>query len=426
MNMRKSVFAIIILLIFAITYVAVFGIHIGDRETGFNIKGASEIRFGIDIRGGVEAVYEAKDLNRKPTDKELENAKIIMETRLDAKNILDREVAIDKINGQILIRFPWKTGESEFNPQKAIAELGETARLTFRDPDGNILVEGKNVKESKVQYYEKDNSPIVTLVFDAEGAKLFAAATEKFKGQKISIYMDETLISAPIVNDAITSGEAIITNIKSAEEAVDLSGKINAGSLPFSLISKNHSTISPTVGEGALDVMVKAGLIAFALICVFMIVYYRLMGFVACFGLLLQLSIQFLSLSIPQITLTLPGIAGMILSLGMGVDANVIISERVKEEMKLGKSLGAAIDTGYHRAFSAVFDGNITSMIVAVVLMVLGSGAMKSFGYTLLIGTALNFLCGVTVSKHMMKSFSFIKFFRNNIFYGIKKGGATL
>ena len=424
--MRKSVFAIIILLIFAITYVAVFGIHIGDSETGFNIKGASEIRFGIDIRGGGEAIYEAKDLNRKPTDKELKNAKIIMETRLDAKNILDREVTIDKINGQILIRFPWKTGESEFNPQKAIAELGETARLTFRDPDGNILVEGKNVKESKVQYYEKDNSPIVTLVFDAEGAKLFAAATEKFKGQTISIYMDETLISAPGVKEAITSGEAIITNIKSADEAVALSGKINAGSLPFSLISKNHSTISPTVGEGALDVMVKAGLIAFALICVFMIVYYRLMGFVACFGLLLQLAIQLLSLSIPQITLTLPGIAGMILSLGMGVDANVIISERVKEEMKLGKSLGAAIDTGYHRAFSAVFDGNITSMIVAVVLMVLGSGAMKSFGYTLLIGTALNFLCGVTVSKHMMRSFSFIKFFRNNIFYGIKKGGATL
>lgn len=426
MNMRKSVFAIIILLIFAITYVAVFGIHIGDSETGFHIKGAGEIRFGIDIRGGVEAVYEAKDLNRKPTDAELESAKLIMETRLDEKKILDREVAIDKINGQILVRFPWKTGESEFNPQKAIAELGETAKLTFRDPDGNILVEGKNVKESTVQYHQQDNRPIVTLKFDAEGSKLFAAATEKFKGQKISIYMDETMISDPKVEDTITSGEAIISNIQTAEEAVDLSAKINAGSLPFSLISKNHSTISPTVGEGALDVMVKAGLIAFALICVFMILYYRLMGFVACFGILLQLAIQLLSLSIPQITLTLPGIAGMILSLGMGVDANVIISERVREEMKLGKSLGAAIVSGYHRAFSAVFDGNITSMIVAIVLMILGSGAMKSFGYTLLIGTALNFLCGVTVSKHMMKSFSFIKFFRNNFFYGIKKDGATL
>lgn len=426
MNIRKYVFVIIILLILATTFVAVFGIHIGDSDKGFHIRGAKEIRFGIDIRGGVEAVYEARDLDRKPTDRELESAKVIMETRLDAKNILDREVTIDKINGQILIRFPWKTDEEEFNPQTAIAELGETAKLTFRDPDGNVLIEGKNVKESKVQYYEKTGTPIVTLVFDAEGAILFAEATEKFLDQQISIYMDDTEISSPIVRDVITSGEAIISEIRSTEEAVELSEKINAGSLPFSLISKNHSTISPTVGEGALGVMVRAGIIAYVLICIFMIVYYRLMGFVASFGLLLQLAIQLLFLSIPQITLTLPGIAGMILSLGMGVDANVIISERVREEIELGKSLGAAIDTGYHRAFSAVFDGNITSMIVAIVLMVLGSGSMKSFGYTLLIGTGLNFLCGVTVSKHMMKSFSITKFFRRKIFYGVKKGGAIL
>jgi len=410
------------LLIVSITLIAVFGIHIGD----FNIRGAKEIRFGIDIRGGVEAVYEPKDLDRKPTNQELENARIIIESRLDAKNILDREVTTDKVNGQILIRFPWKTDEAEFNPQAAIAELGETARLTFRDPQGNILIEGKNVKESKVEYNPKDNSPVVTLLFDTEGTKLFAEATEKFKGQKISIYMDNTLISDPIVNEAINSGAAIISNLDSKEEAIDLSEKINSGSLPFSLMSKNHSTISPTVGEGALDIMVRAGVLVYILICVFMILYYRLMGFVACFGILLQLAIQLLMLSIPQFTLTLPGIAGMVLSLGMGVDANIIISERIREELKSGKSLGASIDTGYHRAFSAVFDGNITSMIVAVILMIFGSGAMISFGYTLLIGTGLNFICGVTVSKHMLKSFSFSKFFRNKAFYGVKEGGARL
>ncbi len=422
MNIRKYVFVIIMLVIIAITLVAIFGLHIGT----FNIKGAKEIRFGIDIRGGVEAVYEPRDLDRKPTDRELENAKIIMESRLDAKNILDREVTTDKLNGQILIRFPWKTDEVDFNPQTAIAELGETARLTFRDPEDNILIEGKNVKESKVEYDSRDNSPVVTLLFDSEGTRLFAEATEKFKGQRISIYMDDVQISSPIVNDSITDGAAIITNIESKEKAMELSEKINAGSLPFSLISKNHSTISPTVGEGALDVMVKAGILVYILIGIFMVAYYRLMGFVACFGLLLQLAIQLLMLSIPQITLTLPGIAGMVLSLGMGVDANIIISERVREELRSGKSLGASIDTGYHRAFSAVFDGNITSMIVAVILMVLGSGAMISFGYTLLIGTALNFLCGVTVSKHMMKSFSFIKLFRKKVFYGVKEGGAIL
>ncbi len=420
--MRKYVCVIIMLLIVSITLIAVFGIHIGD----FNIRGAREIRFGIDIRGGVEAVYEPKDLDRKPTNQELENARIIIESRLDAKNILDREVTTDKVNGQILIRFPWKTDEAEFNPQAAIAELGETARLTFRDPQSNILIEGKNVKESKVEYNPKDNSPVVTLLFDTEGAKLFAEATEKFKGQKISIYMDDTLISDPIVNEVINNGAAIISNLDSKEEAIELSEKINSGSLPFSLMSKNHSTISPTVGEGALDIMVRAGILVYILICVFMILYYRLMGFVACFGILLQLAIQLLMLSIPQITLTLPGIAGMVLSLGMGVDANIIISERIREELKSGKSLGASIDTGYHRAFSAVFDGNITSMIVAIILMIFGSGAMISFGYTLLIGTALNFICGVTVSKHMLKSFSFSKFFRNKAFYGVKEGGARL
>ncbi len=420
--MRKYVCVIIMLLIVSITLIAAFGIHIGD----FNIRGAREIRFGIDIRGGVEAVYEPKDLDRKPTNQELENARIIIESRLDAKNILDREVTTDKVNGQILIRFPWKTDEAEFNPQAAIAELGETARLTFRDPQSNILIEGKNVKESKVEYNPKDNSPVVTLLFDTEGAKLFAEATEKFKGQKISIYMDDTLISDPIVNEVINNGAAIISNLDSKEEAIELSEKINSGSLPFSLMSKNHSTISPTVGEGALDIMVRAGILVYILICVFMILYYRLMGFVACFGILLQLAIQLLMLSIPQITLTLPGIAGMVLSLGMGVDANIIISERIREELKSGKSLGASIDTGYHRAFSAVFDGNITSMIVAIILMIFGSGAMISFGYTLLIGTALNFICGVTVSKHMLKSFSFSKFFRNKAFYGVKEGGARL
>ncbi len=420
--MRKYVCVIIMLLIVSITLIAVFGIHIGD----FNIRGAKEIRFGIDIRGGVEAVYEPKDLDRKPTDQELENARIIIESRLDAKNILDREVTTDKINGQILIRFPWKTDEAEFNPQAAIAELGETARLTFRDPNGNVLIEGKNVKESKVEYDPRDNSPIVTLLFDAEGAKLFAEATEKFKGQKISIYMDDTLISDPIVNDVITGGSAYISNLDSKEEAIELSEKINSGSLPFSLMSKNHSTISPTVGEGALDIMVRAGILVYILVCIFMILYYKLMGFVACFGILLQLAIQLLMLSMPQITLTLPGIAGMVLSLGMGVDANIIISERIREELKSGKSLGASIDTGYHRAFSAVFDGNITSMIVAIILMIFGSGAMISFGYTLLIGTGLNFICGVTVSKHMLKSFSFSKFFRNKAFYGVKEGGARL
>ncbi len=416
MRTNKYAYILVMLLIVAIALTAVFGINAGP----IHIKGMREIRFGIDIRGGVEAVFEPANLDRVPTESELEAARIIMETRMDAQNILDREITVDKNTGHIIIRFPWKSEETDFNPQKAIAELGETARLTFRDPQGNIIVEGKNVKQSKVQLDGKTNQPVVTLEFDEDGAKAFEDATGRLINQRISIYMDETLISSPVVTTKITGGNSIISNIESSEEAKSLSDKINSGALPFSLVSKNHSTITPTMGTGALEVMLKAAVIAFAAVCIFMIVYYRLLGVVACFALLLQTAVQMLALSIPQITLTLTGIAGIILSIGMGVDANVIISERIREELNEGKSLGYAIDTGYDKAFSAVFDGNITTIAAAVIMMIFGTGSMLSFGYTLMVGCILNFVSGVTASKIMTRSLSANDMFAKKSLYGMK------
>ncbi len=416
MRTNKHIFIVVMLLIVGIALTSFFGINAGPIQ----IKGMKDIRFGIDIRGGVEAVFEPTDLDRIPTENELELARVIMETRMDAQNILDREITIDKNTGHIIIRFPWKSGETNFNPQKAIAELGETARLTFRDPQGNILVEGKDVKESKVQLDSKTNMPIVTLKFNEEGAEAFADATEKLVGQSISIYMDETLISAPLVKQKITGGDSYISNIESAEEAKSLSDKINSGALPFSLVSKNHSIITPTMGSGALDVMIKAGVIAFAAVCIFMVLYYKLLGVVACFALLLQISVQMLALSIPQVTLTLTGIAGIILSIGMGVDANVIIYERIREELNQGKTLGYSIDTGYSKAFSAVFDGNITTIAASVIMMIFGTGSMLSFGYTLMVGCILNFVSGVTTSRIITKSMSMNEVFMKKSLYGMK------
>ncbi len=416
MRLNKNMYILVILLIICISLVAVFGVNAGSVQ----IKGMKEIRFGIDIRGGVEAVFEPSDLDRVPTASELESAKIIMETRMDAQNILDREITVDNNNGQIIVRFPWKSGETNFNPQAAIAELGETARLTFRDPDGNILVEGKDVKESVVQLDKKTGKPVVTLVFNNEGAKQFADATERLVGKRISIYMDETLISAPNVKEKISGGNSVISDIGSVEEAKDLSDKINSGALPFSLVSKNHSTITPTLGSGALDVMIKAGILAFAFVCLFMIFYYRILGFVACLAIILQISIQMLALSIPQVTLTLTGIAGIILSIGMGVDANVIIAERIREELRAGRSLGYCIDTGYKKAFSAVFDGNITTIAAAIIMMIFGTGSMLSFGYTLMVGCILNFVSGVTASQIISKSMSMNDAFAKKSLYGVK------
>ena len=416
MRTNKHAYILVIFLIIGIALTAIFGINAGPVQ----IKGMKDIRFGIDIRGGVEAVFEPANLDRVPTASELESARIIMETRMDAQNILDREITVDNNNGQIIVRFPWKSGETNFNPQAAIAELGETAKLTFRDPEGNIIVEGKSVKESVVQLDKKTNQPVVTLVFDSEGAKLFADATERLVNQRISIYMDDTLISAPSVTQKITGGNAVITNMQSTEEAKSLSDKINSGALPFSLVSKNHSTITPTLGAGALDVMIKAGLIAFVFVCLFMIFYYKLLGVVACLALILHIAVQMLALSIPQVTLTLTGIAGIILSIGMGVDANIIISERIREELGANKTLSYAIDTGYKKAFTAVFDGNITTIAAAIIMMIFGTGSMLSFGYTLMVGCILNFVSGVTASKIITRSMSMNETFMKKSLYGLK------
>ena len=217
--------------------------------------------------------------------------------------------------------------------------------------------------------------------------------------------MDDTIISNPVVKDRITGGNAIIDGMESYEQAKELSDKINAGALPYSMATRNFSTISPSLGASALDIMVAAGIGAFVLICVFMVVKYRLPGFVACLGLAFQTCLQLLAISVPQYTLTLPGIAGIILSLGMAVDANVIINERIGEELRDGASLKDAVLAGYKRAYSSVMDGNITSAIVAAILMLFGSGPMLSFGYTLLAGIIINVVIGVYYSKVILLSF---------------------
>ncbi len=416
---KKRTFFIVLLITVLLALVAVFGLEIGS----LNLKGANEMRFGIDIRGGVEATYEPKDLGRTPTSAELEAARAILETRMDALNISDRDVTVDKTEGKIIIRFPWKSDEADFDPQKAVSELGETARLTFRDPDGNVVLEGSDVTQSYATLSQQDGSPIVILKLSEEGRTKFSEATGRLKGKKISIYMDENEISAPTVNEQITTDTAEINHIGSLDEAKALSDKINSGSLPFSLVVKNCNIISPTLGSGALSVMVLAGKIAFVLVCLFMLVYYRLPGLVACIALSLQVIGQLLALSIPQYTLTLPGIAGVILSIGMGVDANVIVSERIKEELAAGKTLQAAISAGFHRAFSSVADGNVTVIIVAVMLLLVGSGSMLSFGYTLLCGVIMNFLCGVTASRLMIQSLAEYKFLRKPQLYGARRLG---
>lgn len=419
MKVNKRNIWIVLCVIAGFLYTAVFGL--GDQ-----IKGAMDMRFGIDIRGGVEAVFEPDGVKGVPSAQDMESARTVIENRLDAQNILDREVTVDKDHGDIIVRFPWKSDEKEFNPEAAISELGETAKLTFRDSKGNVVVEGKHIKDSQVVRNKQTNAYEVSLQFDQTGAEDFYKATTQLTGQQMGIYMDEELISNPVVEEPIQGGEAVINGMKSQEDAKALSDKINAGALPFSLKTTNYNTISPTLGSGALKAMVMAAATAFTLVCLFMIFYYRLPGFIACLALVFQMSLQVLALSVPQYTLTLPGIAGLILSLGMAVDANVIISERIGEELRHGTSLKSAVRRGYKNAFSSVLDGNVTTAAVAVILMIFGSGTMLSFGYTLLTGVLINLLAGVWLSRIMLSSVILYPKFQNPRLFYVKKERKTI
>ena len=413
MKPNKATFFIILLITALATLVAVFGIH--SPVMNLDIKGARDMRWGIDIRGGVDAVFEPKDRDYTPSVTELEAARAIINTRLDNLNILDRDVTSDPVDGKIFVRFPWKTGETEFDPGEAIRELGEMAELSFRDPDGEVILTGKNViPNTHVQRDQNGMYYVVAFELDAEGAAAFAAATERLVGEIIYIYMDETMVSDPVVQGKIDGGTGVITGQFTQRYAQELANKINAGSLPFSMESTNYSAISPMLGSNALEIMLWAGLISFVLICLFMLMYYRLSGVVAIVSLTLQVVGVILILSIPQITVTLQGIAGIILTIGMCVDANVVIAERIREELRAGKNIDSAISSGFKRSFSAVRDGNITILIVAVVMMIFGSGAILSFAYTLLFGTIMNFIAGVFASRLMTQSVTRLAVFRKN------------
>ena len=234
MKPGKKTLGILTVIVILAVYTACFGL-------GKDIKGAGDMRFGIDIRGGVEAVFEPVGLDRNPAPNEIEAARNIIETRLDDKNITDREVTTDNEKGYVIVRFPWKSDEKDFKPEAAIAELGDMANLTFRDESGTVMLEGRDISTSRPVEYS-DQTGIkkyeVELQFTKDGADKFADATGKLVGRRMGIYMDEELISNPVVQDKITGGNAVINGMESYASAKSLSDKINAGALPYAMETK--------------------------------------------------------------------------------------------------------------------------------------------------------------------------------------------
>ena len=452
-----------VLLIAVFVYTAFFGVYAkyGDTTTTY-IKGAKDIRFGVDIKGGVNVTFVPSD-GYDATEEQLEAAQLVIENRLVALNVTDYELYVDNNSDSLILEFPWQSGETDFDPEAAIDEIGTTAYLTFREgssADGELILDGSMIESAAAQYGPVTSGGaseyFVSLKFTDDGAKAFGDATTRLAASKgtISIWLDDENVSTATVNTAITDGSAIITSSASnpftQEQVVKMARQINSGALPFALTVDSYSTVSPSLGENSLSAMVLAGLIAFALIVVFMTILYRLPGFLACMALAGQVAatLAFVSGYFPvfeSFTMTLPGIAGIILAIGMGVDANVITAERIKEELKNGKSLDGALKSGFARGLTPIIDGNVTIVIVAVVLMgafgpsdglfakalhfvffAFGpstAGTIYAFGYTLLTGVLLNFVFGVFATRVMIRGAASIKALRNPWLYGAEKPG---
>ena len=444
----------ILIVLFSLT--AIFGVSYtyGDTKNVY-VKGASDIRFGIDIRGGVDVTFMPAD-DVEATDAQMTAAKTVIEDRLVGLGITDYESYVDNNKNRIIVRFPWKNDEADFNPQTAIDEIGTTAKMVFRkgsSATGEEILSGDDVASASAAYNETEGW-VVQLKFNSAGASAFATATTELAASNgtISIWLDDNNISTATVNEAITGGEAIIKGNFDQDSASTLANQINSGSLPFALSAESYSTISPSLGAKSLDVMVQAGIIAFILVAILMIVRYRLPGTIAVISLMGQAAATLAVVSgyftvFPGSTLTLPGIAGIILGIGMGVDANVITDERIKEELSKNKTLEGAVNSGFKMGLTPIIDGNVTIVIVAAILMgAFGptdgfwakvfnpifywfgpstAGTIYSFGFTLLTSVLLNFVFGVWATRVMIRGAVHFKPLRKAwLFGGKKEGGA--
>ncbi|MFR2650363.1 MAG: protein translocase subunit SecF [Gemmiger sp.] len=445
----------ILIVLFSLTAILGVSYTYGDTKNAY-VKGASDIRFGIDIRGGVDVTFMPAD-DVEATDAQMAAAKSVIEDRLVGLGITDYESYVDNNKNRIIVRFPWKSDEADFNPQTAIDEIGTTAKMVFRkgsSSTGEEILSGDDVASASAAYNETEGW-VVQLKFNSDGASAFAAATTELAANNgtISIWLDDSNISTATVNEAITGGEAIIKGNFDQDSASTLANQINSGSLPFALSAESYSTISPSLGAKSLDVMVQAGIIAFILVALMMIFRYRLPGTIAVISLMGQVAATLAVVSgyfsvFPGSTLTLPGIAGIILGIGMGVDANVITAERIKEELAKNKTLEGAVNSGFKMGLTPIIDGNVTIVIVAAILMgAFGptdgfwakvfnpiffwfgpstAGTIYSFGFTLLTSVLLNFVFGVWATRVMIRGAVHFKPLRKAwLFGGKKEGGAN-
>ncbi|HPF43762.1 MAG TPA: protein translocase subunit SecD [Syntrophomonadaceae bacterium] len=377
---------------------------------------AKSINLGLDLRGGLRVVLEAQETEGKAiTEDTITKALGILRTRVDSLGVKETTL-YPQGNNRVVIEI---AGEDD--PEAAVDILKNVAQLEFQDEQGNVLVTGENLQnaEARMDRSGTGNAEVI-LEFDKKGAQLFAEATRANVGKPLLIVIDNQVISAPNVNEPITDGNAVIQGKFTAEEAQNLAVQLRSGALPVSFNVLEKRSVGPTLGADSLDKSLKAGIIGLIAVLIFMLGYYRLPGLIADLSLVIYMMLVLGTMSLLGAVLTLPGIAGLALSVGMAVDANVVTYERIKEELRFGKTLGAAIEAGFKRAFWAIFDSNLTTLIAAGVLMYFGTGPIKGFAVTLSIGIIASVLLVLTFTRYMLILFSNIT--KEPKFYGVTGG----
>lgn len=411
MNKKKA--KIVLVGMVALLALLIYTSAVGFGKTGTGA--AKNIILGLDLSGGVSITYQAKG-DEAPSEEDMKDTIYKLQQRVTGYSTEAQvyQEGADRINIEI-------PGVSDANA--ILEELGKPGSLEFRLEDGTVVLTGNQVADAaaKTQQDNMGNREyVVQLELTKDGKEAFATATAENVGRVIEIVYDDQVISAPTVNEAIPDGTAIISGMANAEEAQNLASSIRIGSLSLELEEIRSNVVGAQLGEDAIRTSLIAGAIGIALVIIFMIIVYALPGVVAGLSLLIYVGLTLVSLNAFDLTLTLPGIAGIILTIGMAVDANVIIYARIREEIAAGKSVKAAIKTGFQKALSAILDGNITTLIAAFVLNLMGTGSVKGFAQTLALGIVLSMITALVISRLIVMSLYELGF-RDEKYYGKAK-----
>jgi preprotein translocase subunit SecD len=381
------------------------------------------VTYGLDLQGGVHVVAQAQGREGKAvTDEDMRQLQSVMRQRVDELGVSEPVIQRQGADRLIIELAGVK------DPDDAVRLIGKTAMLQFKTYDGKVVVTGSELKDARPNRDPATNEPVVELEFNSEGARKFGEVTKQLVEQYgetdprrcIAVYLDEELLTNPVVRTAITEGKAVIEGgFATFDEAAELAALLRGGALPVNVEILEKRLVGPTLGEDSLARSRVAVTVAVIAVLIFMILVYRLPGVVADLSLVVYALLLLAALVGIGAVLTLPGIAGVLLSMGMAVDANIIIYERIKDELRAGKTLRAAVEAGFRRAFWTIFDANLTTILAAVVLYYLGTGSIRGFAVTLILGIAASFFTAVVLTRWLLRQLVRVEFLRRPGFYGV-------